>query len=274
MLPTEEFNEERLKKGTSVYDVVRIKEGTPLFLEAHLARLHQSVQHIQCNLGLSDSEIRSKIQQLAQINDVREGNLKLVFNFLENKRTFLAYFIQHQYPGPEQYREGVKTVLFQAIREIPNAKIINPWLRSTTNEIKEKADVYEVILLDRLGHITEGSRSNIFLIRDHCLHTAPLEDVLPGTVRQRVMAICEQEHIQVVEKRIYFEELPHYDAAFITGTSPMILPIRRINSLSMDVKHPLLVRLMKAHDQMISNYITKKITTESSGFVGIQQHKR
>jgi len=255
MLLCEEFNEERLKKGTSIYDVVRIKEGTPLFLEVHLSRLHQSANHIQRKLWLSDNEIKTKIQQLAQINEVKEGNLKLVFNYFENQETFLAYFVQHQYPSSEQYQQGVKTVLFQAIRETPNAKIINPWLRSTTDEIKEKTKVYEIILLDRLGNITEGSRSNIFLIRNNTLFTAPLEDVLPGTARQRVLDICDRENIRVEEKRTYFEELPKFDAAFITGTSPMILPISRINSLSMDVKHPLLERLIKAHDLMISNYL-------------------
>ncbi|MFA8436412.1 MAG: aminotransferase class IV [Marinifilaceae bacterium] len=252
---SEEFNDTEIQTGTSLYDVVRVMNGKALFLESHLQRLTTSAKLLKKELWVSTSEIKKKITQLSKINDVQEGNIKIVFNFFEKRRNFYCYFIPHKYPNTEQYQNGVKTILFQAVRETPNAKVINPWLRNTSNDIIKKARVYEIILLNRLGHITEGSRSNIFLIRNNTIYTAPLEDVLPGTVRQRVFDLCKKLSIPLVEKRIYFEDIPKYDAAFLTGTSPMLLPIRRINSLGLNVNHPLLLTLISEHHKMISTYL-------------------
>lgn len=252
ILPTEKFSDKILTQGTSVYDVLRVIEGKPIFWEAHIKRLFQSASHINKQLWLSKDQILNQIQRLITSNDVEEGNLKIVFNFHENIKTFFCYFVPHHYPTLQQYEKGVRTILFQAIRNNPNAKIINNNLRNTTNQILEKTKAYEVILLDPLGNITEGSRSNIFLLRENKIYTAPLCDVLPGTVRQRVINLCKEMDVTLIEKRVHYEDLPDYHAAFITGTSPMILPISYINSISYDAQHPMLRALMKAYQNLIS----------------------
>ena len=76
------------------------------------------------------------------------------------------------------YTEGVKTILYYGERENPNAKIVNDNFRAKVTEEIKKSNAFEAILVDRNGLITEGSKSNIFAIKDGKLITAKAEAVL------------------------------------------------------------------------------------------------
>jgi branched-chain amino acid aminotransferase len=46
-----------------------------------------------------------------------------------------------------------------------------------------------------------------------------------------------------------------FDAAFITGTSPKVLPIARIGDHShFNVNHPVLIKIKNAYDALIAAY--------------------
>ena len=126
------------------------------------------------------------------------------------------------------------------MRENPGVKYINTDLRTRTNRLIKQKQVYEVLLVDKEGYITEGSRSNVFFIGDNVIFTAPLEYVLPGTSRKRVFDICHKHRFPIIEKRIPASELARYDAAFLSGTSPLILPINRLDELRFAPGLPLL----------------------------------
>ena len=78
----------------------------------------------------------------------------------------MIYFpIPHAYPTSEDYKQGVPTLTYSAMRENPGVKYINTDLRTRTNRLIKQKQVYEVLLVDKEGYITEGSRSNVFFIR-------------------------------------------------------------------------------------------------------------
>ena len=62
--------------------------------------------------------------------------------------------------------------------------------------------------------------------KDGIFHTAPTRYVLPGTARKRVLDICKEQTFPLREERVAYQNLPSFDAAFITGTSPLVLPIK------------------------------------------------
>jgi len=78
---------------------------------------------------------------------------------------------------------------------------------------------------------------------------------LNGIVRSKVIEICEGLGVTVLKEKLSFKDLSQYDSAFLTGTSPQILPIRRINALSFDVNHHLLNLLLEAYRNELTNYI-------------------
>lgn len=149
------------------------------------------------------------------------------------------------------YKEGVKTILYFGERENPNAKVINNSFRGAVNKEIKKNDAHEAILVDRNGYITEGSRSNIFLIKGSNVYTSKVEAVLPGVTRTEIIKVAKENSINIIEENIRYTDLEKFDVLFISGTSPNILPIRRVNGLEFDVENDLLRKLMRLFDELI-----------------------
>lgn len=62
--------------------------------------------------------------------------------------------------------------------------------------------VYEVILVNIKGYITEGSKCNVFFIRGNTLVTAPENQVLAGITWKYILPLARQHHISITEKNI------------------------------------------------------------------------
>lgn len=250
------FNGEFITEGKSLYEVIRIEEGVPLFVEKNLKRLENSAKITNLTLPMSSEEIRKKINKLIQINEVKIGNIKIVFNFFKDKCNFYAYFLKHNYPTKEQYTNGVDTIFFHGERRNPNAKIVNTEFRASIEAKMKENNAYEALLIDRNGNITEGSRSNIFMVRDKTVYTAPLKDVLPGTTRNSIIEVVLKCGYEFKEKRINYKDITKIDGMFISGTLSKVLPIRKIESIQMNSSKNAVIRnIMAEYDKMIKEYI-------------------
>jgi len=251
-----EFTEEN--KGTVIYEVLRITDGKPLFLEAHLERMDNSFKIINRENPFKGSDIKKAIEKLTEINSVTEGNVKITVEIAGKTNILRVYFIPHSYPTEEQYKNGVKTILYFGERKNPNAKIVNNDFRNAVNEKIREAEAYEAILVDRDGNITEGSKSNIFLVKGNTVITSPLEAVLPGVTRGEIIELCKENGINFREEKVNFKELNDMNGLFISGTSPKILPISQVDEMKYDSSNNTLIKeLMKYYQEKTDNYIKK-----------------
>lgn len=256
-----EFDKIYSEINPSIYEVIRIINKVPIFLEDHYERLKNSAQIIGFNLdekNISLEHIKENIIKMIKLNNIDEYNIKIVLNNFETNLNEFYFFIKSSYPDKETYKKGVKTCLFKAVRENPNAKVINTGLRNKINNILSSKNYYEAILVGEDNEITEGSRSNIFFIKNNCLYTAPISKVLPGITRQKILYLCSQNDIPYYETSIYADDINSFDAAFISGTSPKVLPIAKIDNLDFSINNPLLLKIMKLYDDEIKNYILKQ----------------
>ncbi|MBP2033233.1 branched-chain amino acid aminotransferase [Clostridium algifaecis] len=254
-----EFNDKEIKTGRSLYEVIRIIDAKPLFLEKHMARMKNSAKVANLKLWLSIEKVKKNILKLIEVNNINIGNIKIVFNF-NDENNFFAYFIEHHYPDTEDYKNGVDTILYSAERENPNAKIINVDFRKLVDIRIKKKNVYEAILVDKKGYITEGSRSNVFFVKGDRLITAPLEQVLPGTTRQVILEICGEMNINVIEKKINHNDIDEFDALFICGTSPKVLPVKLVDNFQFrSSQNKIVNEIMKNYDIKVENNIKNLI---------------
>lgn len=254
-IDNDHFSEDTLNHGLSLYEVCRVFRGKVIFLDDNLARLSNSIKKSGARLDMNALHVEDKLNRLIQLEHIKEGNIKYVLQLTPSGVNEYVYQIPHSYPPEEAYEQGVDTVTLRAMRKNAEVKYINSDLRETTNALIKEKGVYEVLLVDDDGCVTEGSRSNIFFVKGDTLHTAPLPYVLPGTSRKRVLAICAEERIPVIEEKVPLQELSRFEAAFITGTSPLVLPIRRIDDLAFDPRHPLLRRVMEAYFRLLDRHM-------------------
>lgn len=264
LLAAADFNPNFTTSGQSVYEVIRIVNGIPLFMEEHLERLKSSLNLIDQRLFISADQIRQQVQDLIEQCDMKVGNIKLALHFRHNgsdlRHDFYVYFIEHYYPCEDEYLHGVDTITFNAVRNNPNAKVMDLELRNRINQEIKNQNVFEAILLDDKGYITEGSRSNIFMIKDDCIYTTPLHNVLPGITRSKILEICRLQNYRLVEDQLSPAELATMDAVFLTGTSPNVLPVRRVDEMKfVSASHPLVIDIMKQYDDLVASYIKRNL---------------
>jgi branched-chain amino acid aminotransferase len=150
---------------------------------------------------------------------------------------------------------GVVCGLLHTERNDPNAKVVQAGLRETADRMISEKRYYEVLLVNKKGEITEGSRSNVFFLKDGIFITSPSEDVLPGITRQKALEIISKTGMKVIMKSISIDELTDVDGAFLTGTSPKVLPIRKIGDYTLCVKFPEINQMVMAYDGLIEDYI-------------------
>jgi branched-chain amino acid aminotransferase len=247
-----------IERGISLYEVLRVIEGVPLFLEQHLERLKISARLTNLDLPLNDKEIGQRLQYLIKSNQVENGNIKFVINYPEtgNPADFYAYFVEHDYPTKEVYQKGVKTVLVHVERPNPNAKVDRADYRNKVDEAKRKTGSYEALLVDREGNVSEGGRSNLFMVKGDFVYTAPADKVLKGITRQMVLTACQNQGYQVVEKEISLEEMLNMDAIFISSTSPKVLPVSQVDDKIINSgSNKIIQGIMAGYDAIIDDYV-------------------
>ena len=239
-----EFSEKIFETGLSIYEVIRVFKGHPIFLKDNLMRLDNSLKKSNIGIRVESLNMPDKLNRLINLEHITEGNLKYVLHFTSGKTDEYLFQIPHAYPGTRDYENGVPVMTCEAVRTNPEVKYINPELRTLADRLIHENHVYEVLLVDTEGYVTEGSRSNVFFVKKDTLYTTPTEYVLPGTSRKRVFDICQKYRIPVVEERIASQQLPTFDAVFLTGTSPLRLPVNQVNDIRYSIDSPFLRQVM------------------------------
>ncbi len=256
-----DFDHSIFSNGVSLYEVIRVINGVPLFIEEHLSRLDVSAQLINFKRWLSTKDLKQIIEILIEKNNTLNGNIKVSINRNPKLSTknIICQFIPAHYPSASNYLKGVKSILFNAERDNPNVKKTNQTLREAADKAIKAYKVFEVILVDRDHYITEGSRSNIFFIKDQTIYTSPNNKVLAGVTRQKILNLCSSNGIEISEQVISTSKLRYFNAAFFSGTSPKVLPISTIDQIKFNPTYPLLKKIMMLYEDEINRYLKLQV---------------
>ncbi len=241
----------------SIYEVIRVIRGISLFLERHLERLEGSARLLGHSIASLEKDLREAMKELIHVNGAPEKNIKLIiYDLSSGSPKYLMGFIQSSYPTLSQYKCGVPVLTYEAVRHNPNAKVINAGFKEDISRALAEAGAYEALLVNEKQQLTEGSRSNLFFVKQGRLYTAPKADVLVGITRIYVFELCEALGIELREQLIPLAFLQEADGLFLTGTSPKILPIGSVNGRSFDsAGNEAVLRLRHAYDRQINDYI-------------------
>ena len=255
------FEEDKIFQGKNLYEVIKVKEGVPLFYEKHIERLHNSAKLTNLQPWISDSYIKEGLKKLIEANEVEQGSLKFLLNF--DKKSFLAFFEENNFPTEIQYEEGVAAALYHRERVNPNAKVLNAEFRKDLDKFIKEKNIFEAILVDRNEDITEGSKSNVFVIKDEKVITTPVKAVLPGTTRSTILEICKEENIELIEKKLYYKEIENIEGMFISSTPFDILPIKNIDEINLaSADNKVIITIMNAYRNKIKEYIKKDLNKQ------------
>ncbi|PAD37309.1 D-amino-acid transaminase [Terribacillus sp. 7520-G] len=232
------FEERGLQFGDGVYEVIRIYQGTFDLLEEHIDRLFRSAEAIRLEVPFTKNELIASLQELAVRNDVQtdaklylqitRGSAPREHSFPDVPANFYAYIEQSKRPVP-LLQQGVRAVLADDIRwNLCFIKSLNLLPNILAKQTAKEKGAFEAIL-HKQGMVTEGSSSNVFIIKDQVLYTHPAADnILHGCVRSRVLTLASKAGLQVEETAFTTDQLLKADEVFITSTTSEIMPVIEI----------------------------------------------
>ncbi len=242
---------------TVIYEVIRIIDGMPLFLEDHYKRLLKSAGMVGAFNIISQAAVFEYTRMMLKINNLNNCNIKIMCLLKpgSEETSFAMYHSKAFYPPQQAYDEGVVVDCLEIMRDRPNAKIRNENYIAAIERFKNTSGVplFEVLLVNGDGAVTEGSKSNVFFVKDKTVITAPDDVVLKGVMRMHVLDICEEYGIGLEMRSVQQTEISEMSGAFLTGTSIKVLPIAAIGAVELNSSaNHIVEKIMRALDEEIA----------------------
>ncbi len=251
--------------GDSVYEVVRTWRGRLLFAVEHMERLVNSAAGISLPLPHPVEAYIEEMQRLHTSSGNAEsyvrlivtrgtGELELATQSCTSQRSIMICKRLHQW-DPAMYTDGAHVVLASVIRN--SRRSTNPafktgnYLNNVMAIDEAKAvGATEALMLNASGEVTEGTTSNVFMVKNGKVLTPKLEvGILGGITRAKVLAICPELGIEFAEQAFGEHELRSADEMFITSTTRDVMPITKLDDkpVGNGLVGPVTQRLMDAY---------------------------
>lgn len=218
------FNEEKITLddgyffGRGVFETILVK-SKPIFLKEHIERLNKGIRILE----LGDEILIEDILNLIEKYSIKNCVLKIVVS----KRNLVLEVRENKYKSGD-YLKGFSLKLSNVYRnsksKLTYIKSINYLENIIERENITKQGYDEVLFLNEKGLVTEGSASNIFIIKENKIYTPKVESgLLPGVVRKFII-----NEFDVIEKEITLEDVLNADEVFVTNSLLGIMGISKI----------------------------------------------
>ncbi len=239
--------------GFGVYEAVRVSNGIVYFWEHHVERLLSSATIIGLEHPFSGEMVKKAILELVEKTEAETYNLKVLLIGAPKKEDALLSILCFNpcFPDKKMYRDGVELTTTNYERLYPHAKTLNMLQSYLSYRDARARGCYDSALINRRGHITEGTRTNFFTIKGNTLYTPREEEILLGVTRKAVLHVAQKNGFVVEEKDIRPEDLKQYDGVFLTSTSSKIVPIRKVGDIECPPAPENLKHLMKLFGEFL-----------------------
>jgi len=239
--------------GDSVYETIRTYRRRPFLLDRHLTRLARSAAGLYLpvprGLDALENEITRTLDaagneesylRVVVTRGHREGFVDLDEGTAEDGTVVLI--VRPIAPiSPSTYTDGVDVAVVGVLRT--ERRSLDPKIKSGNylNNIlglreAKRLGCFECLMPNREGDLTEGSTSNVFLVKDGALRTPGMESgLLDGITRGFVLELAAESGVVVREERLTLDDLEDADGIFLTSSLKEIMPVRLVRNAGGEV---------------------------------------
>jgi branched-chain amino acid aminotransferase len=230
--------------GTNVFEGLRAywnaedEEMYAFRLEAHFARIRESMKMMRFTVPYSDVDLYEAVREILAGNEIREDVHMHMVAYVTgtgvDATSPTGLYINPRRRGRVSESTGLRCCVSSWTRTSDNAIPIRlkcgpNYQNGRLATLQAKADGYDApIFLNREGHVAEGSGATFFMVRKGRLVTPPLtSDILESITRETLIEeVCPKIlGMDVVEREIDRTELYVADEAFFCGSGYEITPI-------------------------------------------------
>ena len=221
-------------KGKGVFETMRAYDGRIFALKEHLRRLYKGGASLKMKFPYAPEEIRRHLESTLQSNQLKNARIRLtVWRSGTRMHTAIIVWPLMSLRKSEVSRGMKAMAVFLKEKfklERPRIKSIRYQVFLKAYQEAKKKGYDEAVFLNGNNEIIEGSRSNVFIVRDKMLSTPSLRyGCLNGITRGYVLTIARRMGFSAKTSRITLDELTKADEAFVTNSVWEIMPLTRVN---------------------------------------------
>lgn len=221
--------------GDGIYEVVFVYNQKPFALKEHFTRFEQSAAKLEMKMPYSVERFYELTHELITKNSLEHGIVYIQMTrgsgprnhlYERNVNCVVTGFARQMQPPAEDQKNGLAVLLTEDIRWLRcDIKSLN-LLGNTMAKRKAADSECAEAILHRNGTCTEGSSSNLFIVKNNVLRTHPANNfILNGITRQFILKIAEEQNITVREEAFTTSELKDADEVFISSTAQEVTPV-------------------------------------------------
>ena len=216
-----------------------------MHFDDHIDRIYNSARLIEIEIPMEKAEMKAMLQSL--VDQVEGDSLFLYwqvtrgvgmrnhpFRGVDGKASVWAWVRPNGMRNPYG---AYKCITMEDTRLLHcNIKTINLLPAVIANQRAEEAGCDETIF-HRGDRVTECSHSNVHIIKDGALITAPLDNlILPGIVRKHIIELCHELGIPVREEPYTVEDLMNADEVRFSSSSALTSRVCEIDGKPVGMK--------------------------------------
>jgi D-alanine transaminase len=257
-----------------LFEVIRIVEGIPLFLEDHHKRMKESADFFKIPFPYTADDCYQQSVDLIEKNQLYDGELYWELTRgddeyrehrfrKEHNGTFAILTIPLRHINPENWKKGVSLTVYPDLRhQLCEHKTINLLANCLAKNFAYDQKGYDSMMFrvdeKKRKYITEGGSSTYFLVKDGIIATPEIDNILPGITRKKVLGLCKEAQIPVVQRRVFLDEIQHAEEIFLASTVSKVMPVNKIGEKSFPVDGQITRTLMGLFAQLVEKEIEAK----------------
>ncbi len=229
--------------GDGLFETMRAYHGKIFMLAEHLDRLFRSAQLLELAVPLSRQELAEALERIISLNGenlsvrltVSRGPGPVGLDPRLCPQPTVVITGRPSKPEDRLYREGAQAIFVKTPRNLAAATRVEVKSLNFLNNILARQEVIkagadEGFMLNYLGQVTEGTVSNVFLVKDGRLATpGPEAGLLAGITRLKVMELAARDGLQVAEKVLSKQDFTAAGEVFYTNSGSEIVPVTKLD---------------------------------------------
>ena len=263
--------------GDGLIETFRTYSQAPFMLKSHLNRLVKSAEVLGINTPDIEA-LKDAVYKVVENNNISEGKIRLTVtrgtslsgSFYENidQPTVLITISDLDTASLSTVQGGVRTISGEDKRSLVSGHK-NLSMMASVNSFRQVAEkgAYDMIQVTRRGFVTEGLRSNVFIVLDGILLTPPLGSrVLPGITRQVAINIAKRNGLKVEEDGIVGQDLKSAEEIFLTNSVAEIIPVTSLNDqpVASGQIGPVTSTIQRGYRLLVDNWLEQIGVTQKS----------
>ena len=240
--------------GDGVYDAGPSRKYKIFALDEHIERFFNSAGLLDIELPVTKEERKELRQEMG--NKMDTGDLFVYYQV--TRGTGVRDHAYTKGPGnlwimlkPAEISDGIEPIKLITVEDTRflhcNIKTLNLIPSCVATEKAKKAGCQEAVFYRAGGRVTECAHSNVHIIKDGKLVTAPTDNlILPGIARAHLIRMCKKLGIPVSETPYTLKELFEAEEVLVTSSSNLCLHACEIDGKPVGGKNPELLEKIRA----------------------------